>query len=391
MLKEILQQFILIKEAMETNDNECIPLMLENLSLFDLDNEALLILYKIKQKNHKEALADIDKFINANSDKSIFEDQKLNRLKEELNAVEQELHKLQDEKSRYLLIIDEFNTQYSLKLGELIRKVLSLKRGAPYRQVVDKVKKFNQIKQIYNEKQEEYKTLKTHKEKLEIQLERTDEFDDSYDDIYDDLLKIKEKLEKNEANLQSIREKLKRLKDTIKKDPAHKEYQQSTQEYQEFKEEHEELTNGEKFDLTDEERGELKRVFRRAVKLCHPDIVSEQLKEQAQSTIQELNSAYKKQDLQSVNEILHSLENHMKFDIDSNTLNEIEFLKFKILNTQQKVKETLIDIDEIKNDETYTTIDTIDDWDEYFSQTYNMLKEEYEELKEELLKGINEV
>ena len=387
-MKQIIQQFILIREAIEINDEESIKLMIEKLSMSDLDYEASSILYKIKKKNYKSVVTDIDKFIDANSDESVFEDEEVQELKEQLDLVEQELHDLLEEKNRYLHIIDDFNTQYSLQLGELIRKVLSLKRGVPYRQVIDKVKEFKQVKQIYAETQEEYKALKSRKEKLETELDKTDEFDDAYDEIYEKLIEIKEQLNSSEKSMQDIRGKVKALKDTIKKDPAHKEYQESMQEYEEFKEEHEELVNSEKFELTDEEREELKRLFRRAVKLCHPDIVAEQLKEQAQSIIQELNSAYNRQDLQSVNEILHSLENHMKFDIDSNNINDKEILKFKIVNRKQKMQEILLDIDEIKHDETYSTIDDIADWDEYFVQMKSMLKEEYEELKEELLQGI---
>jgi len=63
-----------------------------------------------------------------------------------------------------------------------------------------------------------------------------------------------------------------------------------------------------KFDLSEEEKKELKKKFRIASVICHPDKVNDQFKEIAQNMFIELKKAYDENDLKKVSEILMDLE-----------------------------------------------------------------------------------
>ncbi len=56
-------------------------------------------------------------------------------------------------------------------------------------------------------------------------------------------------------------------------------------------------------------------------------------------------------------------------------------MKFHLTNKNKLFTDEII---AIKSDETYQTVAAITDWDEYFSQTKEQLKEELESLKSEL-------
>jgi chemotaxis protein histidine kinase CheA len=137
------------------------------------------------------------------------------------------------------------------------------------------------------------------------------------------------------------------------------------------------------YELTQEEKTELKKKFRKATFLCHPDKVSNEFREAAQRIFIELKDAYDANDLKKVTEILNELENGVTFKFKSETVSEKDMLKIAIskLSRQIKVVENLIS--SIKKSETYKTVQSIVDWDMYFNKTKEMLQRELAELKQD--------
>jgi len=107
------------------------------------------------------------------------------------------------------------------------------------------------------------------------------------------------------------------------------------------------------FELTADEKIELKKKFRKATVLCHPDKVSEEFKDAAQKIFIELKEAYDRNNLKRVNEILEDLEKGNYFKTKSETV-------------------------------TYKTVAYINDWDDYFKTTKEQLQKELSELIIEL-------
>ena len=175
-------------------------------------------------------------------------------------------------------------------------------------------------------------------------------------------------------------------------------YETSTQEYselmevytefkrdsQEFNEENKEIISEDRKELDEEEKKELKKLFRRASKLCHPDLVSDDLREKATEIMKELNDAYSKRDINKVRDILSSLESGNDFKVFSDTIEDKGLLKSKIVEIKEMLKQREEELQEIKDDEVVKIMSEHKDLKVYFEELKKQLEEEYENLKNEL-------
>jgi hypothetical protein len=172
-----------------------------------------------------------------------------------------------------------------------------------------------------------------------------------------------------------------RFKDNKTKfDEAEKDEKQYNQEVNENK-------NKIHFELSIEERKELKFTFRKASILCHPDKVNDEMKAEAEQTFIELRRAYDNNDLEKVKHILNSLEHNSFFKSKSESVTKNEKLKLAIQKIQIQIKNVLYEIYEVKDNETYKTISLITDWDEYFNDLKKDLIQELETLETEFENG----
>lgn len=138
------------------------------------------------------------------------------------------------------------------------------------------------------------------------------------------------------------------------------------------------------FELTEEEKKELKTKFRKTTFLCHPDVVSEEFREAAQQIFIELKAAYDANDLKKVTEILNDLEKGNYFKSRSKTVSENDLLKVAIAKLRRQIKKLETEIIRIKQSETFKTIMSIKDWDEYFRKTKEKLEKELEKMQLEI-------
>lgn len=140
----------------------------------------------------------------------------------------------------------------------------------------------------------------------------------------------------------------------------------------------------ERFELTGNQKIELKKKFRKATVLCHPDKVADEFKEAAQRIFIELKQAYDANDLKKVSEILDELEKGNFFKTKSETVQEKDLLKVAIAKLKRQIKILETEIITIKESNTFKSIINIEDWDDYFQRTKEKLKRELEELQLEI-------
>lgn len=303
-MQQILKRLELIKTSIEIDDLEIIELQINKLQSLQIDDEVNAIIAKLNDNDFGTAIVELEEYIKKFSGVVVYEDKEIQGLKLELKVLEAKLQKLSSIKSDYLHDINEFNTQYNLKLGEIISKILEKEKEIVGKQVQE------------NPEDEELKEA----------------------------------------------------------------YEEASSNYEEFSHDYQDVVNEERYELSVEEEKELKKLFRKAARLCHPDIVAEELREQAKKIIQKLNDAYAKKDLEVVKEILYSLENGLSFDVASDTINDKEILRVKITELRIKIDVTFAEINEITEDETFIIIQDIDDWDVYFSEKEEQLEERYENM-----------
>ena len=141
------------------------------------------------------------------------------------------------------------------------------------------------------------------------------------------------------------------------------------------------------FDLTEDEEKDLKKAYRKAVVLCHPDKFSQEspeIQKQAEQKMIELSLAYEKKDLKRVNEILNDLQNGILTSTTGDTISDKIKLRAIANRLRSKIKDVESEIINIKQSEQYQTIIEIEDWDTYFDELKTKLNKELDLLKQEI-------
>lgn len=164
----------------------------------------------------------------------------------------------------------------------------------------------------------------------------------------------------------------------------HKNEAEAEEDFNNYSKQYETEKDKKQFELNEEEKLELKKKFRKATTMCHPDKVSEEQKAEAEEIFIELKKAYDEHDLEKVNQLLHDLENGKKFVSQADSISEKEKLKITLEKLKQKLKGIENEIISLKESEIFTTINNITNWDNYFTETKTQLEEELQNLKVEL-------
>lgn len=242
-----------------------------------------------------------------------------------------------------------------------------------YTQIVDvsaieKAQILSQIKLLSYQ----IETLEIEKTEIEAQIEQ---FNHRY------IIQLNPLISKILALKKKIYEKLKKhgvVDDTFEK--IEEEFKQKNKEYQEeIKIDIPELNN--------EDKADIKKMHREAVKLCHPDAPSciYEDKTEAAKVFRELTNAVKANDIKKVRFIWNELKlGNPVSDIDQ--YNELEHLRVKLETLKATYNYLVNELSLIQSSETYQMILNIDDWTKYFENQKSLLKQEHETLTEKFVK-----
>lgn len=290
-----------LKNVILLEDKEDIMFQLNKLKdkvshLSDVKHLILLV----EKQNYGEAVKLINEFVNRFTTLTVFIDSEIMALRLEIRALEIQISSLEDEKAEIEKLIHEFEIRYNNELGELIIKILRIKKE-----------------------------------------------------------KLKHEAEHDEAKKQ--------------------EYKEAEQDYNNFNENYKVTKDKKVNEITEAQKQELKANYRKASKLCHPDVVADEFKKQAEQIFKDLKDAYDSNDLDKVNEILSNLEKGI-FTAKSEKVNEKDKLKAIALSLQLKRDELEITLHSIKSSETYKTISQLTDWNTYFKELKQKLETELNSL-----------
>ncbi len=387
MQQEILKRVELLKTAILLEDEEVLSLGVAKLQGTTVDESIEAIVELIENKSYADALGDIEALLQRYSGVVLYEDKELQALKLELKALERELTELEGQKDEYLKTLYEFEVAYHQKLGDIISKILQAKQQMLQQEA-------QKLKEVFEGKKEEYQKLKSHYDelkerlkKLEEKLEGMDEFDDAYDEVYEAYLALKRELEALEPSLNQKRQEAKEAKKAYEEDSATKAFEEIKEEFESFKEQNREMAKEQRLEISEEEKRELKKLYREASRLCHPDIVADELKPQAEEMFKKLNIAYKRQDINEVKKILLSLQSGL-FAIASDSIDDKEYIKEKIESLKEVISHTKEEINKIETSEVFTVLKEYDSVDAYLEEIKNELEREYEEIG--MIGGVDE-
>ncbi|QLB21571.1 molecular chaperone DnaJ [Vespertiliibacter pulmonis] len=202
------------------------------------------------------------------------------------------------------------------------------------------VRKHHQLT-IYNDV--EISALKLEIRHLEHQLNA---YDDEKTELERTLSQFQHRHSKELGSRISRLLHLRKLKFKFINDEA--QFSEAEQDEREYNEQLAEENQKHIFELTETEKKELKRSYKKASILCHPDKVSDEMKEMAAETFNRLKQAYEENDLAKVNEILSELEQGNFFKSRADTLNEKDKLKIAIQKLKTKISQLEAEIFAIK-------------------------------------------
>ena len=362
-MQEILKRLELIKTAISIDEDEIIELQVMKLCRLEIDSEVQEMLKRLERFEYGLIENDIACYLAKYSGVVSYVDVEIEGLRFELKKLESRLQPLSEKHQEILNDIERFNAQYQLNLGEVITEILRLKKHISYL----KTKAYEETKKTIDETKE---TI----EEFEKILDEMDKEDENYEEIYQTYEKLKEEVDE--------------LEDSLEDEEVYEEYEETKQSYDEFRYEYSETK--EKFvdvkALNSEDKKALKKLWKKACRLCHPDIVEESLKEQALEIMKKLNEAYNTNNIEGVNEILLNLENgYFELDISSDKIDNKELLQKKIEQYKEQIAILDKEIVELEENEIYKIILDYEDLNEYFEEIRVELEEEKDMLEKEVL------
>jgi len=153
-------------------------------------------------------------------------------------------------------------------------------------------------------------------------------------------------------------------------------------EYADFFEYKEQSKDGIIYQLTDAKLKEIKRLYRKASKICHPDRVKEQQRAQAEELFNTLQKAYKRNDIKKVRSIATFLEKGGQFDMKIDAYDNVEVVRAQIENVLAQIEETEDEITNIEGSSAFQTVDNIkEDWNDYFAVIQDNFKAQIGEIE----------
>ena len=265
----------------------------------------LSILNLCKNAEFSKAVNAIQEFTRAYKQITIYNDPIVPALQLEIRGLEFQVTSLEDEKTDIEKLINAYKLKYNLELGELIKKILYLKK---------QLAKYDAEQDTENQ------------EKQKEAEETSNDFDD-FSKSYEDNLK----------------------------DPN-------------------------PFELNEEQLKELKTTYRKATKLCHPDKVADEQKEQAQKVFTELKNAYDNNDFEKVKAILINLQKGI-FKSQGETITQKE--KLLIVKQELELKREALEkaLHHLKVSEAYQKIIKLNNWETHFQTTKQRLASILDTLK----------
>ena len=165
---------------------------------------------------------------------------------------------------------------------------------------------------------------------------------------------------------------------------------EAIKEYEEYHDMHNSPIKGIMYNLPDNEKRELKRLYRKACLICHPDHVAEKQQEKAQAMFAELHEAYTCNDIRKVRLIAELLEKTGDFEMRFEKSDDADLLRLQIEKIMIQIEEMKEEIKELKGSGAYQTIEGItEEWDDYFARVGETFRGQIKDLENWMLVNRN--
>lgn len=136
--------------------------------------------------------------------------------------------------------------------------------------------------------------------------------------------------------------------------------------------------------LAEEERDELKRLYRAVAMRCHPDRVTDGDKAAAHDFFLRTQAAYRQNDLDALRLIHRQITEGGSFGDEPAASADVERLRRTLSDLQDQATDLILAIQTMQLDEVYRKARHVDDWDDYFASVRELLEAESYGLKQKI-------
>jgi DnaJ-domain-containing protein 1 len=168
----------------------------------------------------------------------------------------------------------------------------------------------------------------------------------------------------------------------------------ASQDYESYRQRHQEAQRHQAAQqrLAESDRHELKRLWRQASKLCHPDLVDDSLKAEATTLMVRLNQARQRGDLATVRSILTRLMQGQQPMLASSRLNDLEPLRQKIAEIRLQIRTLILELSGLEKEGAWQLVTTLRDQEGYFQQQEKAMSNTVRTLEKQIVDaGFDEV
>ena len=369
-----IKRLEIIKNAIELEDDDIILSQLARLRSEAFDDELLSIVTALENQNYTAAMAAITAWLQSQRAMTQWRDPQVAASKLELKALEERLRDLIDRRNARVQQLDEFNDLYFSRLGPLMSQILQLRKTLAElnlrRQQAEARRReedYRRCQQYMSQAVDVLSTLTQRWRELpadSVQAAETRKLLQQQSDLIANLLAEAQELERG-------------LTREEEEEPARQARDEANEEYEKYREQHHDaevrMRKGKA--LSEEDQNELKRLWRQASKLCHPDLVADDLKDEANTMMVQLNQAKQRGDVKAIRSLVARLQQGFEPIMASDRLNDLERIRKKMAQVREQIDTLVSELAELEKEESWLLVSTLNNMESYFNQQEKALRE----------------
>ncbi|AJK12488.1 DNA repair protein [Yersinia pestis subsp. microtus bv. Altaica] len=370
-MKKRIKRLEIIKSGIELEDDDIIRHQLPYLKSETQDPVLVFIVMAIEQGKFTQALDAIATWLGSKQGVIQWQDIELAACKLELKALEEQLSELIDKRNERIQLLDDFNDLYLVRLGPLMKQILNLRR-----QLAEST--LRKAEAEARRRERDYRNCQQYISQAIDELISLKQRWLALPSISNDTIEIRNRIQQQTELITALLAEIKELENsfcTRNTESTRKAREEAKEKYERYQEQQtdaeQRLDNDRK--LSSEQRQDLKRLWRQASRLCHPDLVADAFKEKAHQLMVQLNQARQRGDFPAIHALLESLKQGLEPLMASDLIDDLERLRRKISDVRTQIDAILHEIDALKGEESWRLATSLPDKDKWFKEQENVL------------------
>ncbi|AJJ68427.1 Uncharacterised protein [Yersinia intermedia] len=370
-MKKLIKRLEIIKSGIELEDDDIIRHQLPYLKSETQDPVLVFIVMAIEQGKFTQALDAIATWLGSKQGVIQWQDIELAACKLELKALEEQLSELIDKRNERIQLLDDFNDLYLVRLGPLMKQILNLRR-----QLAEST--LRKAEAEARRRERDYRNCQQYISQAIDELISLKQRWLALPSISNDTIEIRNRIQQQTELITALLAEIKELENsfcTRNTESTRKAREEAKEKYERYQEQQtdaeQRLDNDRK--LSSEQRQNLKRLWRQASRLYHPDLVADAFKEKAHQLMVQLNQARQRGDFPAIHALLESLKQGLEPLMASDLIDDLERLRRKISDVRTQIDAILHEIDALKGEESWRLATSLPDKDKWFKEQENVL------------------